>query len=56
MKANDVMKNGTEALARRLDGSFAERYPAAPDLVGKLHDQDGVLGRQSHHRDEPTWK
>src|SRR5690242_5028788 len=45
-------ENGTEPFARRFDSGLPNRHTALPDLVGKLHDQNRVLGRQSYHRDQ----
>ena len=45
-------ENRPEPLARRLDRGLAQAGAPVPDLVGELHDQDRVLGREPHHRDQ----
>ena len=43
-------ENWPEPFARRFDRGVPERGATHANLIGELHDQDGVLGRETHDR------
>ncbi len=52
MKAQRSHENGPQADARRLHRGVHDGEAAFAQLLGELHDQDGVLGREADEQDQ----
>ena len=49
-------QDGAQALAGRLQRGIDQRASLFLQFLGKLDDQDAVLGSQTHRASRPTWK
>ena len=57
MKAREVIRIGRSRSRARFQGGLDQSHAVLHLLLGELHDQDGVFGRQADGgQDSPIWK